>query len=218
MAQVKRLNTSATPERFKQSSGSQPFGRGGAEEDGWRIRALFWQPAAAGQQQGLAAAAPAAGPAWLEEDAGPLTQLAASGSQSVAQAFCPHCCCFLSDVGGSAAEQRQHMDACAALAGPSGSDSGGKHTEQEDDQGAGSDCKSEAGEDEDEAGGGSGHADCEVVCLEDSSEDEEGGSEAAACSGRTAAEAELQAWLAGRGLAKYAGHFVRAGGQGWVLH
>ena len=52
-----------------------------------------------------------------EAGAGPLTQLAAAGSGQVAQAFCPHCSCFLPDVGGGGASAgAAHVAACGESA------------------------------------------------------------------------------------------------------
>jgi hypothetical protein len=243
----KRINLTATPERFKlaDSQKSQPclskgagllLHSGGAapssasasgaqnasEPSAWSIRALFLPvqpPQPTGQQA-----------EFEEDELGPLTQLAAAGTQPLSRAFCPHCGCFLSDVGASEAGQQHHMATCQAVELPGArDDEDGAAAAAVPDDDAGSDGQSEEGEgpqglelelEEAEEGqpgedpfgnGSSGYGEePEVVAVED-----DGGTEAAAM--EQAEERSIQQWLAGRGLQKYADCFVRAGAPGWHL-
>lgn len=137
----KRRNAGSTPERFRGApalpaaatagdsggSGGLPPVQPHCGTSAWSVRSIFMRQtgaAAAPTQsaQGLTAR-PVSPPPELRRgacvskggdgSAGLLTQMAACNAP-VAAAFCPHCGCFLADIGGMA-QQAQHAESCTAL-------------------------------------------------------------------------------------------------------
>ena len=144
-------------------------------------------------------------PAEAATGAGPLTQLAAAGSGQVSRAFCPHCSCYLPDVGGgSAGAGAAHVAACGQGAGQAaeeaGEDSEGNWSEAEE-EGVGAEGLEEGG---DPAEGPS--AEEEGLLEEEEGEPEE-------AEPQEQQQSEVGAWLASHGLERFAPNFERAGAE-----
>ena len=228
-----------SPKRARHSAGEpwlaagqeqQPSGGAGDSQHSLpSLRSFFLASAPVG-------AAPS-GAAEDEEQLGPLTQLAAAGAAPLGAAFCAHCGAFLSDLGATEAEQRAHVDACAAAAPADGDASSDGASEAGEGEEQGEDEEGAPGEEEDEGGGccypaaaaaeledGWGEPEPgplledegepeEVILLEDGDEPGPGQPAPLPQPQPSSGGSSIQEWLAVRGLQKYADCFERAGGR-----
>ncbi|GAB4823565.1 hypothetical protein N2152v2_010611 [Parachlorella kessleri] len=191
-----------------QKAAGPSYGSGDATQqaDGqpWSVRAFFL-PAQQKQQQ----------PSAIDFDdcsgceLGPLTQMAAAGAEPLSHAFCPHCGCFLSDVGDTEAQRQKHVASCQsneaaavvaggeAEAGAAGQADNDGHSEAEEE----AEGQHQLGGEEEEG------VDNEAIFILDDDAEED------SCPGQSSPEAEpsIEQWLAQRGLQKYADCFARAG-------